>query len=111
MKPRINQTSTSQEFSAERCPQVIVKIAVQVNRVWLDETRTNMSQSTIEKELAEIVKNYNFTIPDRGLTTMKGMNLQWRDGIPDYKKADLFFFKGKSRNHAPGSLEMVVKIL
>ena len=70
-----------------------------------------MSQSTKERELAEFVKKYNFIIPDRGLTAMKGMKLQWRDGIPDYKTADLFFFKGKSRNHAPGSLEMVVENL
>ena len=70
-----------------------------------------MSQSTKERELAEFVEKYNFIIPDRGLTAMKGMNLQWRDGIPDYKKADLLFFKYKSRNHAPGSLEMVVENL
>ena len=70
-----------------------------------------MSQPTKEREFDEFVKKYNPIIPDRGLTDMKEMNLQWRYGIPDYKRVDLLFFKGKSRNHAPGSPEMVVENL
>ena len=41
------------------------------------------AQNKTEVELAEFVKNSN---SDRGLTAMKGINLQWRDGISDYKK-------------------------
>lgn len=64
------------------------------------------------KQLEDLIKKHGFTLPDRGMGDIGDRNIEWRDGhIPDYTKADVFFFKGKSKNHSAGSLEMVTENL
>ena len=60
---------------------------------------------SIDEQIAKFVKEYGFTIPDRGLQEANDPNFAWRERKPDYRKADLLFFQGKSKNHLPGSLE------
>lgn len=33
----------------------------------------------------------------------------WKNGVPEYDVADLAYFRGKTRNHAEGSLESIVE--
>ena len=63
----------------------------------------------IDKELDRFVVDRGFTVPSRG--NLDDPSIQWRDGRPDYRKADLVFFQGKTKNHPPGSLEMTVENL
>lgn len=67
-----------------------------------------MSDS-IDKELEKITSQHGFLRPDRG--NLDDSNIQWREGKPDYRTADLTFFKGRSKNHPSGSLEMIVENL
>lgn len=65
----------------------------------------------MDEQLEKIVHDYNFTIPDRKLDELDQAGVTWRSGKPDYHKADLLYFKGKSKNHPVGSLEMIVENL
>ena len=65
--------------------------------------------SNIDQDLEEFVHKYNFTIPDRG--NLDDPSIVWREGKPDYRRADLTYFQGKSKNHKLGSLEMTVENL
>ena len=65
--------------------------------------------SQIAKELDEMISKCGFTRPDRG--NLDDPSIQWREGKPDYSKADLCFFQGKTQNHKEGSLEMIVENL
>lgn len=61
-------------------------------------------KSSTLQELDDLVKEYGFTIPDRGLDDpCKYTNAAWRESKPDYCHADLLYFRGKSKNHAAGS--------
>lgn len=64
---------------------------------------------SIDQEIDELVREYGFTRPDRGNLDEYGD--KWREGKPDYTKADLVFLKGKSKNHKVGSIEMFVENL
>lgn len=55
------------------------------------------------------MREYNFTIPDRG--NLDDSSIVWREGKPDYRRVDLLYFQGKSKNHKLGSLEMTVENL
>ena len=66
---------------------------------------------SIDEQIAKFVKEYSYTIPDRGLQEANDPNFAWRERKPDYRKADLLFFQGKSKNHLPGSLEFIVENL
>lgn len=63
----------------------------------------------IDKQLADLEAAHGFTRPDRG--DLNDPKVHWREGKPDYRKADLIYYQGKTRNHAPGSLEMIVENL
>ena len=63
----------------------------------------------IDQELKQLETEYGFTRPDRG--DLDRPNIQWREGKPDYRAADLIYFQGKSKNHGFGSLEMIVENL
>ena len=63
----------------------------------------------IDKQLQRMIHEFGFTRPDRG--DLDDPQLQWTGSKPDYKKADLGYFKGKSKNHRAGSLEMIVENL
>ncbi len=69
-----------------------------------------MSSESMAKQLEDLIKQHGFTLPDRGIESI-GDSVQWRSGTPDYTKADLFYFRGKTRNHPAGSLEMIVENL
>lgn len=68
-----------------------------------------MAGSDIDKELADLEAKYGFTRPDRG--DLDDPKIQWREGKPDYRGADLVYYQGKTKNHPPGSLELTVENL
>lgn len=59
------------------------------------------------EELEKIKKEYNYIEPDRG--NLDDENIKWRVKKPDYTIANLLYFKGKTKNHAEGSLEHIVE--
>mmetsp|Transcript_2355 Transcript_2355/g.5086 ORF Transcript_2355/g.5086 Transcript_2355/m.5086 type:complete len:380 (+) Transcript_2355:246-1385(+) len=62
------------------------------------------------RQLKEYLKKkYGFTTPDRG--NIDDPSIIWKEGKPDYTIANLHYFLGKTKNHAPGSLEMTVENL
>ena len=61
------------------------------------------------EHLAQELKKYGFIEPDRG--DLNDPNIKWRSGKPDYTSANLEYFKGKTMNHAQGSLEKCVEDL
>lgn len=63
----------------------------------------------IDKELQKLAAEYGFIRPDRG--NLDDPSIQWREGKPDFRKADLSFFKGRTTNHQAGSLPMIVENL
>ena len=67
------------------------------------------SSTSLDQDLKKFVSEYNFTIPDRG--NLDDPSIVWREGRPDYRRADLIYFQGKSKNHVLGSLEMTVENL
>ena len=67
------------------------------------------SGEELDRALAKIAKQYGFARPDRG--DLDNPNIQWREGRPDYRKADLSFFKGRTTHHKPGSLPFTVENL
>lgn len=64
--------------------------------------------TSIDRQLEEFILKYDFTIPDRELKELETTDVTWRDGKPDYRGVDLAYFKGKSKNHPVGSLEITV---
>ena len=68
------------------------------------------SEKKIEQQLQYLAKTYKFVRPDRGNLDTHPPAI-WRNGKPDYRKADLAYFKGKTMDHKPGSLEMIVENL
>lgn len=55
-----------------------------------------------------IKEKYGFVEPDRG--NLNDPSINWRGGRqPDYTIADLQYFLGKTKNHKPGSLELIVE--
>ena len=62
-----------------------------------------------EEELARIAKEYGFSRPDRG--NLDDPSIEWREGKPNFCRADISFFKGRTTNHKPGSLPHTVENL
>lgn len=69
---------------------------------------SEMTVDEVKAELASIMKANGFVRPDRSTIDA---SRPWKNGVPNYDVADLLYFRGKSRNHAPGSLESVVENL
>ena len=67
-----------------------------------------MAKSEFQK-LEDLKSEYGFEEPNRG--NLDDENIKWRHGKPVYVKANLGYLKGKSKNHAPNSLERVVEDL
>ena len=67
-----------------------------------------MTKSEIQ-ELEDLKLEYSFEEPNRG--NLDDENIKWRHGKPVYVKANLAYLQGKSKNHAPNSLERVVEDL
>ncbi|CAJ1335869.1 unnamed protein product [Effrenium voratum] len=77
-------------------------------------TMTDMACSielaACKQELEAIKKEFGLVEPDRAFMDEK--DVEWRfGGPPDYTIANLFFLKGKTKNHGAGSLEMIVENL
>lgn len=67
-------------------------------------------EADLDKALRAIMQEHGFVRPDRG--AIPGPDKQLRYGKPpDYRVADLLYFKGKTQNHKPGSLEKTVENL
>ena len=62
-----------------------------------------------EKELNELMKKTGWERPIRKY--LDDPTIKWKYAKPDYALADLTYFKGKSQNHKPGSLEYIVQNL
>lgn len=63
----------------------------------------------MRQEIEKMIKECGFVQPARGLDGY--LNADWKDGKPDFNKADLAYFKGKTKHHPSGSLEMTVENL
>lgn len=69
-----------------------------------------MSEAPSKREQIEAFKKkFGFIEPNRG--NLDDETIEWRKGKPNYDIANLEYFKGKSMNHAKGSLEKVVEDL
>ena len=63
-----------------------------------------------KKELEELKAKTGWKEPTR--SHMDDPDIKWRfGGPPDYTLANLAYLKGKTRNHAEGSLELIVENL
>lgn len=67
---------------------------------------SEMTPDEVKTELASIMKSTGFERPTRSAVDP---SRPWRNGPPNYDVADLLYLRGKSRNHAPGSLEFVIE--
>lgn len=68
----------------------------------------SMTPIQITEELAFLEKTHGFVRPSRS-TRAKDPSLPFLFEQPDYDKADLIFFRGRSRNHKAGSLQAIVE--
>ena len=57
------------------------------------------------EETESYLKERGYLLPDRG--DLDDPAIKWRTGKPNYTIVNLNYFKGKTRNHKPGSLEKV----
>jgi hypothetical protein len=57
-------------------------------------------------ELEKLKEGHNLREPSRG--DLDDTTIVWRSGKPDYAKANLAFFKGKTQNHKAGMLKIKV---
>lgn len=82
---------------------------MKVNGSGASLTKEELDQ--VKKELEEMKKEFGFKEPDRSY--MEGVpESNWRfGGPPDYSLANYAYFKGRTKQHAEGSLEMIVENL
>lgn len=65
-----------------------------------------LTPDQIRAELDVLQASHGFERPSRSKIDS---TRPWKNGAPNYDKADLLFFRGKTMNHAAGSLESVVE--
>ena len=65
-----------------------------------------LSPEEVKEELQYFLNEQGFIRPARSAVDP---SRPWQNGVPNYDKADLLFFRGKTANHAATSLEMVVE--
>jgi hypothetical protein len=75
----------------------------------MTELSNSYVKSELQKELNEIITRYGFIEPNRG--DLNDETIKWRHHKPDYTKANLEYFKGKTMNHKADSLEKLVEDL
>lgn len=69
-----------------------------------------LTREELKKELEEIKSKYNLKEPERSF--MDGDDIKWRyGGAPDYSLTNMLFLKGRTTQHAEGSLELIVENL
>jgi len=61
-------------------------------------------------KLESILREYGMVEPNRGDFSAYPEHV-WREGIPDYTKANLAYVQGRTKNHAEDSLERIVENL
>lgn len=57
--------------------------------------------------LDRILKEHGIQEPNRG--DLDDLAIRWREGKPDYAEANLQYVMGRTKDHKPGSLELVVQ--
>jgi len=74
-----------------------------------------LSEADIKKakdQLEELKKKFGFLEPERAHLDNQPADTKWRFGAPpNYTLANLYYMKGKYKNHQPGSLELIVENL
>jgi len=63
----------------------------------------------VQEKLDDLKSRFGFKEPDRG--DMEDPDIEWRIEKPNYTKANYQYLKGKTQNHAEGSLEETVENL
>eukprot|EP00092_Neocalanus_flemingeri_P103584 GFUD01132585.1.p1 GENE.GFUD01132585.1~~GFUD01132585.1.p1 ORF type:complete len:403 (+),score=92.16 GFUD01132585.1:187-1395(+) len=63
----------------------------------------------IQEKMEDLKTKFGFSETDRG--DLDNPEIVWRTGKPDYTRANYQYFKGKTQNHAAGSLEELVENL
>lgn len=79
-----------------------------VKLIGLEASEKRISIDNARIELENLKQQYELKEPDRG-TTMNDDGIKWRTTAPDYTIANLAYMKGKTMNHAAGSLEELVE--
>lgn len=67
---------------------------------------SDMTEAEVRAELDFHVQKHNFRRPARSAIDL---NRPWMFGLPNYDKADLLYFRGRSMFHPEGSLEAIVE--
>lgn len=65
-----------------------------------------LSATQVRAEIEDLQTAHGFRRPTRSTIDPER---PWKDGVPNYDVADLLFFRGKTQNHAEGSLEEIVE--
>lgn len=65
-----------------------------------------LSDTQVTEELNHLCNKYGFSRPERSQTDP---SRPWLNGVPNYDRADLLYLRGKSKNHAKGSIEYDVE--
>merc|ERR1712154_633102 len=73
------------------------------------DIETEESLDVIRDKLEDLKTRYGFREPDRG--DLDNPEIEWRSGKPNYTRANYQYMKGKTQNHAAGSLEELVENL
>mmetsp|Transcript_19167 Transcript_19167/g.40406 ORF Transcript_19167/g.40406 Transcript_19167/m.40406 type:complete len:405 (+) Transcript_19167:157-1371(+) len=68
---------------------------------------TKQDLTHARKILEALQTKHGFVTPDRG--NLDDPSILWKEGKPDYTIADMVYMLGKTKNHAPGSLEETVE--
>ena len=55
----------------------------------------------VQEKLEDLKLRFGFVEPDRG--DIDNEEIEWRNGKPDYTKANYQYLKGKTQNHAQGA--------
>lgn len=65
-----------------------------------------LTDEHVQEELKTIQDKHRFVRPERSKTDP---TLPWLNGVPDYNRSDLLYFRAKSQNHQVGSAEQAVE--
>lgn len=67
---------------------------------------SSLTDLEVQSELESLSKKHKYTRPSRSTIDS---SRPWRFGIPNYDRADLAFFRGRSRNHEKSSAEALIE--
>jgi len=75
----------------------------------IDSEAAHEPLEVVREKLDDLKAKYGFREPDRG--DLDNPKIEWRSGQPNYTRANYQYLKGKTQNHAAGSLEELVENL